>query len=142
MSCSVYARAIIGVKLPRPPFKEIKKRGCKHALPDKSVKFCGKCGAESWIVESQPLFDEMGDCTIGEFWFLEGGDSDDSDYYVGIYPTKTKDCMYVRPGVFGGDLSGLDMALLASQLKALLKPMKLWNDDMQVGLWVFGFVAV
>ena len=66
MGCSVFARAIIGVKLPRPPFKEVKERGCEHAVSQ--VEFCGKCGAKSWVVESQPLFDED-DCKIGDFFY-------------------------------------------------------------------------
>lgn len=141
MSCSVYARGIIGVKLPRPPFKEVKERGCEHALSEK--EFCGTCGSKSWVAKPQALFDED-DCTVGKFRLLEGGNADNPDYYVGIFPTHTDaDCMYGHPGEFVGDLSGLDVGLLKSQLKALLEPLDLWVDDMdtQVGLWIFGFVS-
>ena len=138
MGCSVYARAIIGVKLPRAPYEEVKERGCKHPI-SKGKKFCGECGAKSWVSESHPLFDED-ECKIGDFEFLEGGSCDDPDYYVGVCALETSDCMYGPPGVLG-DFSGVDVGLLRCQLKALLEPIGLWEDNMQVGLWVFGFVS-
>lgn len=136
MGCSVYARAIIGVRLPRPPFKEVKERGCQHSLA-KSV-FCGECGAKMWITESRSLLESR----LGTFNLFEGGSPDNTDYYVGICATQTDDCMYVPPGVYGGHLLGMDMGLLRCQLEALLKPIGLWGGDVQVGLWVFGFTYI
>lgn len=141
MSISVYAHAIIGVKLPRAPFEEKKVAGCSHGSSTRRSKFCGECGEPAWETERQRLeiYDEESE-KLGEFNVLRGGSGEDPDYYVGLHPIETEDCMY-GGGSACVDISGVDFAVLESQLKKLLEPHKLWARGMHVRLWVFGYIS-
>lgn len=150
MSVSIYVRTIFGVKLPKPPYEEVKKRGCSHVITTEASrgvpgKFCGECGAKAWITEERPVkgYNED-DELLGAFYVRLGGSNEASDYYVGIHPRETGDLMY--GGGRGICCSIDDLAIgpaeLERELKKFLEPLGLWESDMEVGFWVFGYVSV
>lgn len=146
MSCSVYAKSIIGVKLPQPPYMEHEKRGCKHGLKG-GAKFCDECGLPTWVKVTEPVPGwEDGDPTFGKFNIEVGGGSDNRTYYVGTCFRETGDLMYSPPGIPIEIPFDFDFKALEEDLRKLLEPVGLWKNDqegnpMRVGVWLFGYCS-
>ncbi len=144
MGCCIYARSILGVKLPKPPFRDVKKRGCSHDEA-KSV-FCGECAAKTWITESEPIpgYDpDSSEGKFGRFVILEGCCSESPEYYVGKILGETSDLMYSPPGlefVSWNVLADIDITAMKADLQTLLEIHGLW--DGKFGIHTFGFTSV
>jgi len=131
MGVSIHSHAVIGVKLPKPPFIKGQAPGCEHNV-EEDTAFCPHCGKPAWEECEVPMRGyEPDDEKLCGFDVVLGENNDGPTYYVGIVTASNP------YGEFDGySAININWSLpgIRDTLRKALRPLGLWKDE-NFGLW-------